>query len=66
MCEQCEQVAALLALDIEVAWKAAKSRPEAAMDLLDNLRDRKDRVIHDKAWREMRHKAGCAVFGSET
>ncbi len=60
-----QQVAAILAMDINVLAGAAefkKDDPEFLLGLINRLKEDKDKLINDPEAREMRYNSMCQIF----
>ena len=58
MCEEkYRMIASLLSLDIELCYRTINSRPDLAVKLIDNLKEKKDNLINDTQCREARFNA---------
>ena len=64
MLSEYQMSAALMSMDIDVAIKAVTRKPELAIDILHDLKKRKDKIINDKGYRETRYGATCGIFSS--
>ena len=58
-----QQVAALLAMDIEVFSKTVEHNPEMAKDAIEELAKRRERILTDKEYRDMRYGAASTLAG---
>lgn len=56
------KVAALICIDIDVAFKAAETKPEMAMALLKMLKDKKDGLVNNKKLRDTRYSSTVAAL----
>jgi len=61
-----QKVAALVCLDIDTVVKAAKAKPELAIDLLVMLKERKDDLVNIKKVRDGRYSATVNIFTLST
>jgi len=52
-----QQVAALLSMDIKVLAKTVENNPEMAQQTIVELENRRQKIINDKEYREMRYNA---------
>ena len=57
-----QQVAALICMDIDVAVMAAINNPIMAIEFLEDLKTRKDKLINDAEYRNMRYSASVSLF----
>ena len=64
--DEYQQVAALLAMDVQTTYMAAKNHPEMALDLLEMLDMKREQLINDPKYREMRYNATRTVFAVTT
>jgi len=63
--EEFQQVAALLASDIDLAWDMAQEEPENTKFLfwiIKNLKEKRDIAISDAQARQKRFEACCLLF----
>jgi len=61
--EEYRAVAALVCWDIDLLWDVVERNPEMAVEAMCKLKERKDRIVGDRAYREMRYGATGRVLG---
>lgn len=59
-----QKIAALLAQDIEIAFKASERAPELSDGLLKDLMDRRTKTISDKEYRDKRYSAAQSIYAA--
>jgi len=57
-----QKVAALVCMDIDTIYAAAKNHPDKAMDFLELLKAKKDDVVDTPSIRDSRYAATCNIF----